>query len=46
MMESRSVDSVAANVFGWARLKAGWERVLALFTFVVGFAALLAPGEN
>jgi hypothetical protein len=47
MMGNQSVVGLrAANFFGFARVRKAWDRVLDLFTFIVGFASLLAPGGN
>ena len=47
MMETQSVvGPIAGNFLGLARVKKAWDGVLALFTFIVGFVSLLAPGEN
>jgi hypothetical protein len=47
MMETHSVVGLSAgNFFGFARVRKAWDRVLDLLTFIVGFASLLAPGQN
>jgi hypothetical protein len=46
MLELRSIGISAGNVRAVSRLKSVWENVHALFTFLVGFASLLAPDEH
>jgi hypothetical protein len=47
MMETRSVvGPIVGNFYGLTPVKRAWDRIIALFTFLVGFVSLLAPGEN
>ena len=41
-----SVSLVTNSLFGLLRVKTVWDRVLALTSFLIGFASLLAPGEK
>ena len=46
-MNTHSVVGLSAGkFFGFARVRKAWDRALDLFTFIVGFASLLAPDEN
>ena len=46
MLELRSIGISAGNLPGVSRVRSVWESVNALFTFLVGFASLLAPDEH
>jgi hypothetical protein len=46
MLELRSIGISAANLPGVSRVRSVWESMNALFTFLVGFASLLAPDEH
>ena len=46
IMGISSVSLVTSSLFGLLRVKTVWDRVLALTTFLIGFASLLAPGEK
>jgi hypothetical protein len=46
MLEMRSVRIIAGSFLGVSRVKNVLGGIHALFTFVIGFASLLAPGEH
>ena len=46
MLELRSIGMSALSLLGVSRLRSVWASVNALFTFLVGFASLLAPDEH
>jgi hypothetical protein len=46
MLELRSIALTAGNLPVVSRVRSVWESVNALFTFIIGFASLLAPDEH
>jgi hypothetical protein len=46
MLELRSTGISAGSLRGVSRVRSVWESINALFTFLIGFASLLAPDEH
>ena len=46
MPQLRSIGIQAGSLLGVSRVRSVWESINALFTFLVGFASLLAPNEH